>query len=99
VSRCTALVVVLASLVMALCPDVAFACPVCFQAKNDASRLAFLVTTLFMTVLPLGLFGGLAYWVKRRSEALDEGSTPESEETAPDREPVAHPVGKPTPVR
>lgn len=42
------------------------ACPVCFQAKTDASRVAFIATTAFMTVLPLLLVGVLAWWVRRR---------------------------------
>ena len=47
-------------------PGTAEACAVCFQAKTDASRIAFIATTAFMTVLPLLLIGGVAYWVRSR---------------------------------
>lgn len=57
---------------LGLSPQLAYACPVCFQAKDDASRVAFIVTTGFLTALPLVLLGGLLYWAFRRARALDE---------------------------
>jgi hypothetical protein len=42
------------------------ACAVCFQAKTDASRIAFIATTAAMTALPLLLIGGVVYWVRSR---------------------------------
>ena len=56
--------VALAALVMLA--GTADACPVCFQAKNDASRVAFIATTAFLTGLPLLLVGGVAWWLRRR---------------------------------
>ncbi len=44
----------------------AFACPVCFAAKNEANRKAFLATTVFMSALPLLMVGAGAWWVARR---------------------------------
>ena len=41
----------------------AFACPVCFQGNEN--RLAFLITTVFLSLLPLGLIGGVVYWLRR----------------------------------
>ena len=41
-----------ALLALFLLPAVAHACPVCGQAKEE-SQLAFIVTTTFMTLLPL----------------------------------------------
>jgi high-affinity Fe2+/Pb2+ permease len=45
----------------------ALACPVCFSAKNEENRVAFIVTTAFLTFLPLGLIGGGVWWLRRRS--------------------------------
>lgn len=46
-------------------------CAVCFQAKDEASNLAFLIMTAFMTLLPLAVLGGGIYWVVRRIRALE----------------------------
>jgi hypothetical protein len=48
-------------------PAVALACPVCFNAKDDAARVAFLATTVFLTALPLLLIGGVISWLARRA--------------------------------
>ncbi len=49
----------------------AFACPVCGAAKDDATRDAFILTTVFMSLLPLAMLGGLAWWLIRRLRQLD----------------------------
>ncbi len=49
----------------------AFACPVCGAAKDDATRDAFILMTVFMSLLPLAMLGGLAWWVIRRVRQLD----------------------------
>ena len=67
-------------------PVVAWACPVCFSAKNEASRVAFLETTVFMTALPLLMIGGAVLWLLKRVEAVkrEEGlEAAELEEPAP----------------
>lgn len=56
---------------LSLVPTVAWACPVCFSATNDANRWAFIFTTGFLTFLPLSLLGGGIYWVVRRARQLD----------------------------
>ena len=58
------------TLVLAL-PSIARACPVCFSTENDAYRFAYLVTGIFMTLLPFGVVGGLVLWVWRRAEAAE----------------------------
>jgi hypothetical protein len=45
-------------------PAVAYACPVCFDA-NEANRTAFIVTTIFLSLLPLAMVGGIAYWIRQ----------------------------------
>ena len=44
---------------------VAQACPVCMAADPKTAG-TYLGMTLMMSALPLGLFGGLIYWLKRR---------------------------------
>jgi hypothetical protein len=65
-------------------PSLAHACPVCFSAKDEAGRLAFLGTTLFLTALPLLLIGGVIYWVASRS-AAEVDSEPGSAEPTEER--------------
>jgi hypothetical protein len=77
----------LAVLVLSL-PAQVLACPVCSPGRDDATRQAFFDTTIFLSLLPLAMFGGLIYWVVRRiraSEAL-EGDGTRSRELAPTTE-------------
>lgn len=62
---------VLASILVLAAADPAFACAVCFDA-NDESRGAFLGTTIFLSLFPLGMVGGIIFWLWRRSRELDE---------------------------
>lgn len=52
-------------------PDVAHACPVCFD-RDDEARIAFLATTGLLTLLPLGLVLGTGMWLRRRARELAE---------------------------
>ncbi len=47
-------------------PGAADACAVCYQAKTDASRIAFIGTTALLTFLPLVVVGGGVWWVRRK---------------------------------
>jgi hypothetical protein len=49
-----------------LLPEVAHACPVCFDSR-DENRQAFLVTTAFLTLLPLGMVTGAGLWLRKRA--------------------------------
>jgi hypothetical protein len=52
---------------LALAPELARACAVCGAgADEDQSRVAYLLTTLALSVLPLGLFGGFLLWLRRQ---------------------------------
>jgi len=48
----------------------AFACPVCFSSQGE-SRLAFLMSTGFLTVLPLTMFIGIVWWLRKRVQQMD----------------------------
>ena len=56
----------LVCLVLLALPGAAEACAVCFQAKTDATRVAFIASTAAMTFLPLAVVGGVAWWVRRK---------------------------------
>ncbi len=71
-----------AVLLVAAFPDVAYACPVCFD-RDDEARLAFLATTGLLTLLPLGLVAGTGWWIRKRAREVGEGL--ESEPTPPTR--------------
>ena len=63
-------VVALALVLLAVLPDVAHACPVCFDAR-DENRQAFLVTTAFLSLLPLGMVAGAGLWLRKRARDRD----------------------------
>ncbi len=58
------------------------ACAVCFQAKSDATRIAFIASTAAMTFLPLAVVGGVAWWVRRRFAQAEAHSTRRSPTSA-----------------
>jgi hypothetical protein len=63
--------VALALLFLVALPEVAHACPVCFDS-SDENRQAFLATTAFLSLLPLGMVAGAGLWFRKRSRELDE---------------------------
>jgi len=68
---------VLALLALVLLPEVAHACPVCFDPREE-NRVAYLATTAFMSLFPLGVVGGFTMWLRKRARTLrglpeDEG--------------------------
>lgn len=79
----SALLAALVVAVMAALPEAAFACPVCFDS-NEENRIAFLATTAFLTLLPLGLVGGIGAWLRKRARdieaqgLLERGEAPRS---------------------
>jgi hypothetical protein len=64
------LVAFLVLVLLHVTPDIASACPVCFDAR-DRNRAAFFATTVFLSLLPLGMVAGLGLWLRRRARALD----------------------------
>ena len=51
-------------LALSLCPRLALACPTCFNSTAD-NRLAFIVTTIFLSLMPLAFIGGGIYTLRR----------------------------------
>jgi hypothetical protein len=64
-------ILVLALLAVAALPEAAHACAVCFDA-TDENRQAFLATTAFLSLLPLGMVTGAGLWLRRRVRERDE---------------------------
>jgi hypothetical protein len=64
-------------------PGTAEACAVCFQAKSDAARVAFIFSTAAMTFLPLLVIGGVAWWVRRQFVRAELDAAAHSEAQLP----------------
>jgi hypothetical protein len=59
----------LALLVLGL-PEVAYACPGCLSG-TEANRIAYIVTFVILTVLPLACVGGVIYWYVKKVVAAE----------------------------
>jgi hypothetical protein len=60
---------------IAVLPEAAAACSVCYAGAEE-SRKAFLLTTVLLSVLPLGMIGALAWWVWRAARDADRADAP-----------------------
>ena len=60
-----------ALLTIALGPELAGACAVCSAGRDDENRFAFLMMTIFMSLTPMALIGGLVYWIRSRFKARE----------------------------
>ena len=58
-------IAVIAMLLLLALPDAGHACSVCFDS-SDENRLAFMATTAFLTLLPLGMVTGAGLWLRKR---------------------------------
>ena len=54
-----------------LAPRAVHACAVCFGGQEGDTRTAFILTTAFLTFLPLLMIGGLVWWLRRRFRQLE----------------------------
>ena len=61
-------------------PEVAHACAVCFDGPGE-TRMAFLTTTAFLTLLPLGIVAGAGAWLRKRVRRaeIERGDTDPSD--------------------
>lgn len=67
--------VAIALAVTALPAQQALACSVCFSGR-DESRVAYVLTTLFMTAIPIAALAAAIYWVVKQANAADEVAPP-----------------------
>ena len=56
-------------------PRAAHACYVCMSGRDDDSARAFMLGSVFLSVLPFALFGGIAVWIWRRMRAAERAAT------------------------
>lgn len=73
-------------LLLVLVPSVVFACPVCGNAP-ERSRAAYTMMTVVMSLLPLGVIGGLGYVFAqrlRKADAADDKARAEGRAAARD---------------
>jgi hypothetical protein len=54
-----------------LAPSIAGACSVCTAGREEENAAAFLITTIFMSALPLIAIGTLVYVLWRRIQKLE----------------------------
>ena len=50
--------------------DAAYACSVCGGGATEESKLAFIVTTVGLSLLPLGLIGSVSFYVYRANQGI-----------------------------
>jgi len=84
-----------AGIVLALVgvPRLALACAVCSAGREDENQTAFLISTIFMSLLPLAALGTLVFVLWRRYQKLEQAAEAASI-AASDRR-VASPVISP----
>jgi len=71
----------LAAVLTAL-PAIAAACPTC-GVGNGRNKMAFFVTTIFLSLLPLGIIGAGLFWLARKGRSFIASEFRESDEEAP----------------
>jgi hypothetical protein len=57
---------------LVLAPEVAWACTVCTGGNSEATGRAFLLGSLFLSLLPLAAVAVAAWWLRRRARALGD---------------------------
>lgn len=60
----------LSALALAAAPHAALACAVCTTASNERTRKAFFDTTIFLSLLPLGLAAPCLWWLARKGREV-----------------------------
>ena len=64
-------------------PQASRACAVCMSGRDDETRTAFLLTTVFLSLLPLVAAGSAAWWLRRRVRELERRAAPGLPPAAP----------------
>jgi hypothetical protein len=80
--RIAFLAATLLAAVLTSLPALALACPSC-GVGNGRNKMAFFVTTVFLSLLPLALIGAGLFWLARRGRAFIASEFRESDEAAP----------------
>ena len=76
-------VTVLVAWVVIATPSIASACAVCSAGKDEENALAFLLSTIFMSLMPLAAIGTLVFVLWRRMQKLEAESADRDPRSAP----------------
>ena len=73
-ARAAVAVLIASGVVFALvgAPRLALACAVCSAGREDENQTAFLISTIFMSLLPLAALGTLVFVLWRRFQKLEQ---------------------------
>lgn len=66
------MVAAIVALVLVQAPRMAVACAVCTAGRDEENAFAFLLTTIFMSIMPLVAIGTLVFVLWRRIRRLEE---------------------------
>jgi hypothetical protein len=72
----------------ALSPTLATACSVCTAGRDEENQAAFLLSTLFMSLLPLIVIGSVVFALWRRVQKLEREGDPRLDRGSPRHEPT-----------
>lgn len=72
--RAMALLVAAVAAIDLLAPRLALACAVCTAGRDDENQTAFLLSTIFLSLLPLAALGTLVFVLWRRFQRLESAS-------------------------
>lgn len=65
-------------------PRIAAACAVCLGGTGGGTPQAFGIGVLTLSVLPLAMFGGIVFYLRRRAKAIEREAS-ERRDAAPTR--------------
>jgi hypothetical protein len=54
-----------------LAPRLCLACSKCLSGRSEETKLAYVLTTVFLSVLPPLAVAGVVWWLVRRARALE----------------------------
>ena len=58
-------------LVLLWAPSISYACSQCLATRTRANQLAFIWTTVFLSVTPLLVIGGILLWLRKKTREAD----------------------------
>lgn len=71
------------ALLLLAAPRAAQACSVCTAGREEENQLAFILTTIFMSVTPLIVVGAVVLFIVRRVRAAEREAAPLEGTAAP----------------
>ena len=84
--------------VLLFAPSVSQACSQCLATRTRENQIAFIATTVFLSIMPLLVAGGIALFLRKRvreMKAREEARAAAREERAPEPSPR---ITRPAPI-